>query len=142
MPISAAAASLLHLGGVLRRLDHAGDGEGVALSAQYYRGQSCDEQPSQDPAKMEKALAAAAEIGIPIVNCGPGGKSDDESTFQTVVDSLGKLADRAKHYGVTLCFKAHVGQYVYNTPSTLKVLAHSIIHRSAWIWIEPHLACG
>ena len=32
------------------------------------------EQPSQDPATMEKAFQAAAEIGVPIVNCGPGGK--------------------------------------------------------------------
>src|SRR5687767_4370692 len=36
------------------------------------------EQPSQDPGKMEKAFQAAAELGIPIVNCGPGGKTDDE----------------------------------------------------------------
>ena len=81
------------------------------------------EQPSQDPARMELAFEAAAELGIPIVNCGPGGKSNDESTFQPVVDSLGRLAERAKHHGVTLCFKAHVNQYVYNTSSTLKVLA-------------------
>ena len=27
---------------------------------------------------MEQAFQAAVEIGIPIVNCGPGGKSDDE----------------------------------------------------------------
>ena len=35
------------------------------------------EQPRQDPDLMEKAFQAAAEAGIPIVNCGPGGKSDD-----------------------------------------------------------------
>lgn len=80
------------------------------------------EQPSQDPAKMEKAFQAAAEIGIPIINCGPGGKTDDESTLQQSIDSLGKLADMAEKYGVTLCVKAHVGQSVYNTPTTLKVM--------------------
>lgn len=80
------------------------------------------EQPSQDPAKMETAFQAAAEIGIPIVNCGPGGKAGDESTFQPIVDSIGRLVERAEHYGVTLCVKAHVGQYVYNTPTTLKLL--------------------
>jgi sugar phosphate isomerase/epimerase len=94
------------------------------------------EQPSQDPAKMEKAFAAAVEIGVPIVNCGPGGKKDDEATFQTVVDSLGKLADRAKHFGVMLCFKAHVGQYVYNTPSTLKVLA-ALEHPNLGLDMDP-----
>ncbi len=80
------------------------------------------EQPSQDAAKMEQAFQAAVEIGIPIINCGPGGKANDESTFQPVVDSVGKLVKRAEHYGVTLCVKAHVGQYIYNTPTSLKLL--------------------
>jgi sugar phosphate isomerase/epimerase len=80
------------------------------------------EQPSQDPAKMEKAFQAAAEIGIPIVNCGPGGKTGDESTFQQSVDSIGKLADMAAKYGVTLCVKAHVGAAIYNTPTTLRLM--------------------
>ncbi|MBW7896072.1 MAG: sugar phosphate isomerase/epimerase [Opitutaceae bacterium] len=81
------------------------------------------EQPSQDPAVMESAMQAAVETGIPIINCGPGGKSDDEASLQQVIDSLGRLADRAAHYGVTLCVKAHVGAAVYNTPTTLRVLA-------------------
>lgn len=81
------------------------------------------EQPSQDAAVMENAMQAAVEAGIPIINCGPGGKSDDEASLQQTIDSLGHLADRAAHYGVTLCVKAHVGAAVYNTPTTLKVLA-------------------
>src|SRR5437016_9334305 len=77
------------------------------------------EQPSQDPAKMEQAFQAAVEIGIPIINCGPGGKSDDEASLQQSIETLGKLADRAASYGVTLCVKAHVGSSIYNTPTTL-----------------------
>src|SRR5256714_12422789 len=42
------------------------------LSTQYALPVMAMEQPSQDPAKMEAAFAAAAEVGIPIVNCGPG----------------------------------------------------------------------
>src|SRR5213076_1333127 len=70
------------------------------LSKQYNLPILAMEQPSQDPTKMESAFQAAAEIGIAIINCGPGGKSNDESTFQPMIDSLGKLADRAKHHGV------------------------------------------
>ncbi len=81
------------------------------------------EQSSRDPDLMEKAFQAAAEIGIPIINCGPGGKSDDESTYQQVLDELGALVLKAEKYGITLCAKAHVGQYVYNTPTSLKVLS-------------------
>lgn len=92
------------------------------LSAQYNLPILAMEQPSQDPAKMEAAFQAAAEMGIPIINCGPGGKAGDESTFGPIVESIGRLVKRAEHYGVTLCVKAHVGQYVYNTPTTLKLL--------------------
>jgi sugar phosphate isomerase/epimerase len=80
------------------------------------------EQPSQDPAIMEQAFQAAVELGIPVVNCGPGGKTDDEEAWPQVIDSLGRLADMAERYGVTLCVKAHVGASIYNTPTTLRAM--------------------
>ncbi len=80
------------------------------------------EQPSQDFAVMETAFQAAVEIGIPIVNCGPGGKSGDESSLQESINSLGHLADMAGRYGVTLCVKAHVGSAIFNTPTTLQAM--------------------
>jgi sugar phosphate isomerase/epimerase len=106
------------------------------LSKQYNLPLLAMEQPSQDAAKMEAAFQAAAELSIPIVNCGPGGKANDESTLQSVVDSLGKLAERAKQHGVTLCFKAHVGQYVYNTATTLKVLS-AVNHPNLGLDMDP-----
>lgn len=80
------------------------------------------EQPSQDPEKMEQAMQAAVEIGVPIINCGPGGKSGDETSLQESIDSLGRLATMAEKYGVTLCAKAHVGASIYNTPTTLQLM--------------------
>jgi len=80
------------------------------------------EQPSRDKAKMEQAMQAAVEAGIPIINCGPGGKTGDEASFQQSLNELGELADMAERYGVTLCVKAHVGQAVFNTPTTLRVM--------------------
>jgi sugar phosphate isomerase/epimerase len=71
---------------------------------------------------MEAAFQAAAEIGIPIINCGPGGKTGDEATLQQSIDSLGRLAFMAEKYGVTLCVKAHVGAAIYNTPTTLRLM--------------------
>lgn len=81
------------------------------------------EQPSQDPAVMETAFQAAVELGIPIVNCGPGGTRDDEDSIKATIDSLGRLADMAGKYGVTLCVKAHVGAAIYNTATTLRAMA-------------------
>lgn len=92
------------------------------LASEYNLELLAMEQPSQDPARMELAFQAAAEIGIPIVNCGPGGKTGDEETFQKSLDSLGSLAAMAEKYGVTLCVKAHVGASIWNTPTTLRLM--------------------
>ena len=80
------------------------------------------EQPSRDPAKMELAMQAAVEIGIPIINCGPGGKSGEAGSLEQTINELGALVQMAERYGVTLCVKAHVGHSVYNTPTTLAVM--------------------
>lgn len=92
------------------------------LSQQYNLELLAIEQPSQDPARMELAFQAAVELGIPIINCGPGGKTGDEASFQQSVDSIGRLAQMAERYGVTLCVKAHVGAAIYNTPTTLRLM--------------------
>ncbi|MBN2048081.1 MAG: sugar phosphate isomerase/epimerase [Anaerolineaceae bacterium] len=81
------------------------------------------EQPnSRDAEVMEKAMQAAVEIGIPIINTGPGGKSDVEEEFQKMIDAIGEMSLMAERYGVTLCMKAHVGASMYNTPTTLRVM--------------------
>ena len=81
------------------------------------------EVASLDERRLELAFEAAAALGIPIINVGPGGKSGDEATLQTSIASLIRLADRAAAYGVTLCCKAHVGAAIYNTPTTLQAMA-------------------
>jgi sugar phosphate isomerase/epimerase len=80
------------------------------------------EQPSQITSVMEQAFQAAAEIGIPIINCGPGGQSNDASSLEMSINVLGELANRAATYGVTLCVKAHVGASIYNTATTIRAM--------------------
>ncbi len=80
------------------------------------------EQPSRDTAKMELAMQAATEIGIPIINCGPGGKTGEPGSLEQTINELGELVKMAERHGVTLCVKAHVGASVYNTPTTLEVM--------------------
>ncbi|MBN1400417.1 MAG: sugar phosphate isomerase/epimerase, partial [Anaerolineae bacterium] len=92
------------------------------LSAEYGLALLAMEQPSQDPTVMESAFAAAVELGVPVVNCGPGGKSDDPDGLQQTIHSLGRLAGMAERYGVTLCVKAHVGASIHDTPTTLRVM--------------------
>ena len=52
------------------------------------------EQSSRDPDLMERAMQAAVETGIPLINVGPGGVADDDSTYQQVLDELGALVGR------------------------------------------------
>lgn len=80
------------------------------------------EVASLDEDRLTKAFEAAAEIGIPIVNVGPGGRMDVEEDFIRQTDLLAKMADKAHSFGVTLCCKAHVGGAIYNTPTTLRAM--------------------
>ena len=80
------------------------------------------EQPSRDPPTMRAAMEAAAAAGIPVINCGPGGKSGDEQSLRELIASLKEVSKMAEDHGVTVCVKAHVGAAMYNTPTTLRVL--------------------
>lgn len=92
------------------------------LAQTYNLALTAIEQSSHDGAIMEPIMQAAAEAGIPVVNVGPGGKSDVEEDFTRSIDTLGSFADMAERFGLTLCVKAHVGATVYNTPTTLRLL--------------------
>lgn len=80
------------------------------------------EEAALDEDRLMKAFEAAAEIGIPIVNIGPGGKSDVEEDFERQTDLIARMAEQAERFGVTLCCKAHVGASIYNTPTTLRAI--------------------
>ena len=78
------------------------------LSREYGLELLAMEQPRQDPAKMELAYQAAVELGIPVINCGPGSVANDEESVKGGIESLNTLGERAETYGVTLCVKANV----------------------------------
>ncbi|WP_274361976.1 sugar phosphate isomerase/epimerase family protein [Paenibacillus thermotolerans] len=80
------------------------------------------EVASLNEERLLVAFEAAAEIGIPIVNVGPGGKSGVEEDVAASIDNLSRLAEKAASFGVTLCAKAHVGNAIYNTPTTLRAM--------------------
>ena len=80
------------------------------------------EEAALDEERLIKAFEAGAEIGIPVINIGPGGKSDVEEDFQRQVALMARMAEKAESYGVTLCCKAHVGGSIYSTPTTLRAM--------------------
>ena len=81
------------------------------------------EVASLDEDRLRLAFEAAAFLGVPIVNVGPGGKSDVEEDMVACVETLKARAAMAAEYGVTLCCKAHVGGAIYSTPTTLRAMA-------------------
>ena len=76
-----------------------------------------------DEARLLAAFEAGAELGIPVVNVGPGGRSGSADDLQASIERLAGLAAKAEPYGVTLCVKAHVGAAIDNTPTTLQAMA-------------------
>lgn len=80
------------------------------------------EVASLDEDRLTKAFEAGQAIGIPVINVGPGGKSDIEEDFVKQTDVIARLAEKAAKYGVTLCCKAHVGGSIYNTATTLRAM--------------------
>ncbi|HUC90593.1 MAG TPA: sugar phosphate isomerase/epimerase [Paenibacillus sp.] len=72
--------------------------------------------------RLLPAFEAAAEIGIPIVNVGPGGKLGVEEDLRASIEALARMTEKAASFGVALCVKAHVGNAIYNTPTTLRAM--------------------
>lgn len=94
------------------------------------------EVASLDEDRLMQAFEAGAEIGIPIINVGPGGKSDVEEDFQRQTDAIARMAEKAGSFGVTLCCKAHVGGSIYNTPTTLRAM-DKIQHPAFGVDMDP-----
>jgi len=91
---------------------------------------------SLDRERLEKAFEACASIGIPIINVGPGGVSDEAGSLDESIATLIDRAELAASYGVTLCCKAHVGCAIYNTPTTLEAM-NRIANDSFGIDMDP-----
>ena len=80
------------------------------------------EEAAQDEDRLMMAFEAGAEIGIPVVNIGPGGKMNDEDSLKASIEFMAKMAGKAEPFGVTLCVKAHVGACIWNTETTLEAM--------------------
>jgi sugar phosphate isomerase/epimerase len=64
----------------------------------------------------------AAQIGVPIVNIGSGGKTDDEESTKSSIEFVRQVAQMAGDAGVTLAVKPHVGQAIYNAATGMRLM--------------------
>jgi len=95
-------------------------GEIRALSEDIGLPFSAMEEAALNERRLMMAFEAAVELGIPVVNVGPGGSKDSPEDLPRVIGLLTQLAEEAELFGVTLCVKAHVGAAVWNTATTLR----------------------
>ena len=94
------------------------------------------EAATLDEERLTKAFKAAQYLGIPVVNVGPGGKSDIEEDIVNSINTLKARAELAAQYGVKLCCKAHVNSAIYNTPTTLRAM-EEITSESFGVDMDP-----
>ena len=122
---------------------HARKNEILEICDEFQMPVTAAEVASTDPARLKLAFEAAAGIGIPVVNIGPGGKADVEGDMLACIARMNELAGLAESYGVTLCMKAHVGGAVYSTPTTLRLI-ENVASRFFGIDMDPsHIyRCG
>lgn len=76
-----------------------------------------------DEERIRRAFEAGAELGIPIINIGPSGKSRVPGDLEACIERMAALAAEAEQYGVCLCVKAHIGNAMFDTSTTLQVMA-------------------
>jgi sugar phosphate isomerase/epimerase len=81
------------------------------------------EETALEEDRLMLAFEAAAEIGIPVVNVGPGGEQGNADDLKASIEMLAKMSEKAEPFGVVLCVKAHVGAAIVDTPTTLKAMA-------------------
>jgi len=93
------------------------------LAAQYGLKLLAIEEAALDEARLLTAFQACANIGIPVINIGPGGKAGSDDDLKASIAKMSKLAGRAAEHGVVLCVKAHVGAAIHDTPTTLRAMA-------------------
>ena len=93
-----------------------------ALSSKYGLELLSMEEAALDEGRLVKAFEASEALGVPVVNIGPGGKSGVAGDLERQTGLMARMAERAAERGVTLCVKAHVGQCIYDTATTLRAM--------------------
>lgn len=99
------------------------DGVRAILQETGLRALSMEVADPTDAERVNQACAAAAALGIPVVNVGPGVKAGIPGGMEQCIDLLRRDVALAERHGVCLCVKAHVGTVISDTPSTLAALA-------------------
>ena len=94
----------------------------TALLAEHGLTATAIEAATTDRDRLRGVFDVAQRLGIPIVNIGSGGTTDDEDSTKQAIEHIAGLADLAAEHGLTLAVKPHVGQAIYNGRTALRLM--------------------
>jgi sugar phosphate isomerase/epimerase len=80
------------------------------------------EAATTDRDRLARIFDVARRLGVPIVNIGSGGTTDDEDSTKQAIEHIAGLADLAAQHDVRLAVKPHVGQAIYNGATALRLM--------------------
>lgn len=80
------------------------------------------EAATVDRVRLDQLFALATDLGVPIVNVGSGGTTDDEASTTEAIQHIGELARLAGKHGIRLAVKPHVGQAIFNAATALRLM--------------------
>lgn len=92
------------------------------LLAQFNLKPTAMEAATQERERLQGLLHLAAQIGIPIVNIGSGGKTGDEDSTLEAIERVRDFARMAGDAGVKLAVKPHVGQAIHNAQTGVRLM--------------------
>lgn len=98
------------------------------------------EAATLDKERLQGLFKLASEVGIPIVNIGSGGQTDDEPSTVAAIELMREFAKMAGDAGVKLGVKPHVNQAIYNAATGLRLM-EEVTEPSIGLNFDPsHLA--
>ncbi len=98
-----------------RKLDQIG----LVVESIHNGGSTQVDKPS---GRYKELMDSAAELGVPAVVCGSGGKSGDADDMKSVADVFNMWGEYGKSIGVKISIKPHVGCVVDSTPACLEFI--------------------
>ena len=80
------------------------------------------EAATTDRERLTRLFELAADLHIPLVNIGSGGKTGDEASTEQAIKHIATLARLAAEHGVRLAVKPHVGQAIFDGSTALRLM--------------------
>jgi sugar phosphate isomerase/epimerase len=84
-------------------------------------------------------IKIAADFGIPILATGNRAREGDKETFAEDIKRFKEAGKEAADYGIRICVKPHVGNYIHSTPTMMEFVERVDSENVGFMWDPSHL---